>query len=281
MAMTRRKFLGAVAVVGAGSAAGLEGFLVEPHSLEVTHHKVGREDPSGGPTLRIVQITDLHLEDVNDHVVRVAEAVNRSLPDIVTITGDSVNGARGLGALGDFLDLLASGPPKYAIYGNWERWAGIDPGNLGATYEARNGRLLVNESVVHQQGGAEVLITGLDDMVEGEPDYARAMAARPPAPNHLLLEHCPEFRDHLAPSEPIPSLMLSGHTHGGQVNLFGWAPVLPRGSGRYVRGWYRDRQRGGPVRPDLYVSRGIGTVTLPVRFGSPPEIAVFDWSLAA
>ncbi|MBA3583528.1 MAG: metallophosphoesterase, partial [Gemmatimonadetes bacterium] len=156
--MTRRKFLGAVAVVGAGSAAGLEGFLVEPHSLEVTHHKVGREDPSGGPTLRIVQITDLHLEDVNDHVVRVAEAVNRSLPDIVTITGDSVNGARGLGALGDFLDLLASGPPKYAIYGNWERWAGIDPGDLGATYEARNGRLLVNESVVHQQGGAEVLI---------------------------------------------------------------------------------------------------------------------------
>ncbi len=280
MAMTRRKFLGAVAVVGAGSAAGLEGFLVEPHSLEVTHHKVDREDPSGGPTLRLVQITDLHLEDVSDHVVRVAEAVNRSLPDIVTITGDSVNGARGLGALGDFLGLLASGPPKYAIYGNWERWAGIDPGDLGATYEARNGRLLVNESVVHEQGGAEVLITGLDDLVEGEPDYARAMAAQPPAANHLLLEHCPEFRDHLVPSEP-PSLMLSGHTHGGQVNLFGWAPVLPRGSGRYVRGWYRDRQRGGPVRPELYVSRGIGTVTLPVRFGSPPEIAVFDWSLAA
>ncbi|HEU0012912.1 MAG TPA: hypothetical protein VFQ45_04475, partial [Longimicrobium sp.] len=67
------------------------------------------------------------------------------------------------------------------------------------------------------------------------------------------------------------TLMLSGHTHGGQVNLFGWAPVLPRGSGRYVRGWFRD-----PGAIPLYVSRGIGTSQYPVRLGSPPELALFD-----
>jgi hypothetical protein len=67
--------------------------------------------------------------------------------------------------------------------------------------------------------------------------------------------------------------MLAGHTHGGQVAPFGIATVLPRGCGRYVAGWYRE---GGPP---LFVSRGIGTSSLPVRIGASPELARFDWSL--
>lgn len=274
MAMTRRKLLAALAAAGAGSAFGIDGFVVEPNSLTVTRHAVNLTGGSGGPMMRIVQITDLHLERLGDHARRVAEAANGAAPDLVVITGDSINGPEGLGTLGAFLDLLDPEPPKYAIYGNWERWARIRPDVLGAAYGARNCRLLVNESVVHEHRGAEILITGLDDLARGRPDYDRAMAGWSPPPNHLLLEHCPGFRDYL-PRSQLPSFMLSGHTHGGQVNFFGWAPVLPTGSGRYLRGWYRDGW------PHLYVSRGIGTVTLPVRFGSPPEIAVFDWSLAA
>jgi predicted MPP superfamily phosphohydrolase len=68
-------------------------------------------------------------------------------------------------------------------------------------------------------------------------------------------------------------LILSGHTHGGQVCLGGWAPVLPRGSGRYVAGWYTD----GAI--PLYVSRGLGTTMLPIRFGAVPEIAYFEIAL--
>jgi predicted MPP superfamily phosphohydrolase len=64
--------------------------------------------------------------------------------------------------------------------------------------------------------------------------------------------------------------MLSGHTHGGQVTVGGWAPLVPPGSGRYVRGWFR-----GDGAPPLYVSRGIGTSVLPIRFGATPELAVF------
>ena len=67
--------------------------------------------------------------------------------------------------------------------------------------------------------------------------------------------------------------MLSGHTHGGQVTFGGWAPVTPVGSGRYVAGWYR-----GSAIP-LYVSRGLGETALPIRFGCPPEIAVFEWEV--
>lgn len=66
------------------------------------------------------------------------------------------------------------------------------------------------------------------------------------------------------------TLMLSGHTHGGQIAVGGWAPLVPPGSGRYVRGWFR-----GDGAPPLYVSRGIGTSVLPLRFGATPELAVF------
>lgn len=113
---------------------------------------------------------------------------------------------------------------------------------------------------------------GLDDLVGGRPDTRRAFAGTEAADAHLLLAHCPEHRDRLAlapspfeaavPSAADPAeitMMLSGHTHGGQVNLFGWAPMLPQGSGRYVRGWFRD-----PGRVPLYVCRGIGTSVLPV-----------------
>jgi predicted MPP superfamily phosphohydrolase len=67
--------------------------------------------------------------------------------------------------------------------------------------------------------------------------------------------------------------MLSGHTHGGQIAPFGLAPFRPRGSGRYVSGWYRD------AVPALYVSRGIGTSVIDARYRAVPEVPVFDWEL--
>ena len=194
--------------------------------------------------------------------------------------------------LGAFLDLLQSGVPKYAVLGNWEYLGQVNLERLARVYEARNCRLLVNETVVHRQQDAEVLITGMDDLVEGSPQLARALRGVEPRRHHLLLVHCPEYRDHLMLSNGSHSagkgagvdaamisryaspVVLAGHTHGGQVNLFGFAPWLPKGSGRYLSGWYRDGE------PALYVSRGLGTVELPIRFGAPPEIAQFEWHLS-
>ena len=118
---------------------------------------------------------------------------------------------------------------------------------------------------------------------EPPPVPRRAFAATEAADAHLLLAHCPEHRDRLA-LPPLPfegaapaafdparlTMMLSGHTHGGQVRVLGWTPVVPRGSGRYLRGWFSD-----PGAVPLYVSRGIGMSMLPMRLGSPPEVAVF------
>jgi predicted MPP superfamily phosphohydrolase len=240
----------------------------------------------------MVQLTDLHLQRVGAHEHHIAETVNALAPDLVLITGDSIDRRDHLPELGAFLDLLQPGVPKYAILGNWEYQGEVNIARLANVYAARNCRLLVNETIVHRHNGGELLITGLDDLVAGSPRIERALKGVEPRPHHIVLEHCPAYRDHLTQSPErsspgqreelegadlsryAPQYVLSGHTHGGQVTILGWAPWLPVGCGRYLSGWYRD------ASPALYVSRGLGTSTLPIRFGAPPEVAEFELFLA-
>ncbi len=252
---------------------GVEGLVLGPHRLTITRHQVTKPGAAAGQQLRIVQLTDLHLRGLGEYEERVAAEVNALDADVVVLTGDSIDQQKRLGVLGTFLDWLES-PYKYAILGNWERWIfGDDIAPLEAIYATHDTQLLVNESVEHEHHGHSLLITGLDDYIGGEADYESAVRDQPSPANHLLLQHCPEFRDHLDGTTWSPDLMLAGHTHGGQVQVLGIAPVRPRGSGRYVQGWYRDRE------PHLYVSPGLGTVLVPVRLGAPPEITVFDWTV--
>jgi len=261
-------------------ATGFDATFVETRRHQVSQHRLGRPDATG-PTLRMVQLSDLHLRGVGGHEEAIAESVAELRPDVILFTGDSIDRQDNMSHLGDFLGLLDRRAPMYAILGNWERWASVDLSQLRETFESADCHLLINESVVHEHSGARLLITGLDDLVGGRPDPEAAMSGAPREPNHLLLAHCPEQRDLLGLAEPAgegdramaPDYILSGHTHGGQVAFFGWAPLRPRGCGPYLAGWYR----GGAS--DMYVSRGLGTSGLPIRFGSVPEVAVFDWRL--
>lgn len=283
--MTRRRWIAGIAgALVAGTA--VDAFAVEPNLVSVTRHRVGA---SRGHPARITQLTDLHLQAVGRHEARIAEAVAGLQPDLIVFTGDSVDDARNVDLLADFVALLPVGTPKLAILGNWEHWAGVDLPRLTRMYERGNCRLLRNESVVIPLAGAELLVTGLDDLVGGAPDIGAALRGVEPRADHLLLAHCPTHRDVFSraarppgqdragidPRLLNPQLMLAGHTHGGQIAPFGWAPLRPRGSGRYTRGWYRD------AAIPLYVSRGLGTSVIPARFCAPPEVAHFEWSLSA
>jgi hypothetical protein len=283
--MNRRRFLavsGAAAATGAAALGGYAGF-VEPGRVRFTHHHANARTSPDQREVTLVQITDLHLQSVDGMHRRIAARVNALRPDLVLFTGDSVDRRDRLGALASLLALFDARTPRYAILGNWEHWSGVDVGELADVYRRANGRLLVNESAVHDVRGRALRVTGLDDLIGGRPDPRTAFGNADAADAHLLLAHCPEHRDRLAlppvpfdGAAPVPAdagritMMLSGHTHGGQVNVLGWTPVLPQGSGRYVRGWFRDA--GGVP---LYVSRGIGTSVVPVRLGAPPEVAVF------
>lgn len=288
--MTRRRWIAGMAGVAGALVAGtaVDAFAIEPRRVVVTRHPVG---PPGGRVIRIVQLSDLHLREIGGHEERVAATVTELRPDVVVLTGDAIDRAGDIPLLASFLALLPPVHAKLAILGNWEHWAGVDLSRLADTYDRAGWQLLRNETAALPFGSAHLLVTGLDDLVGGRPDVGRALRAVAPAPDHLVLAHCPMQRDVYAPTsgllpglpapeevDPLllkPRFMLSGHTHGGQIAPFGWAPLRPQGSGRYVSGWYHDR---GTF--PLYVSRGIGTSVVPARLGAPPEVALFEWSLA-
>jgi predicted MPP superfamily phosphohydrolase len=289
MRLKRRDLLrgGAALVAGGALTAGIDGLCLTPFKLDVTHHHFGAPAPTGGPAtevmptpaesrrLRIAHVSDLHLQRVGPLEERVLEALHSLAPDLLVITGDSLSAARGEGPLVDFLAACPDVPHRLAILGNWEISSGVPVERLRAHHERHGFDLLVNRSVRVAFGDRSMRITGFDDFRQGHPDPVAAFAGEDPCDHHLVLAHCPVHRDKLAlPPEHPADLVLSGHTHGGQVAPGGVALLTPPGSGRYVAGWYRD---GGPP---LFVSRGIGTSTVPIRIGSVPELACIDWHLA-
>lgn len=254
------------------------GRLIEPNLFVVTNHRLNLEISSNLGSLKIVQISDLHLKKFNDRAQRIAEQVNKLQPDIVVFTGDSIDNAIQVDAYDRFLSILDRQTPKYAILGNWEYNSGVNLDRLAKIYATYNCLLLVNESILYKHGDRSLLITGIDDLV-GDPNLVKSLQNFNPNPNHLLLAHSPAYVDLFSTAELKvlskykPQYMLTGHTHGGQIAFFGFAPILPPRSGNYVSGWYQTNSIS------MYVSRGLGVSVLPMRIGSVPEIGYFEWAL--
>jgi len=272
---TRRRLLVGAGLVGGGlaTAAAVDGFLVTPGRLRTTDHALG--SPGTRPKVRLAQVSDLHLRSMGRLETQLLTALHDSRADLLLFTGDMIDRRLDLWRLETFLRECPAGPRRFAILGNWEYWAGVPTEALERLYDRHGVELLVNRSVEVAVAGTRVRVTGLDDLRGGRPDPSTALESSAPTPNHLVLAHCPLCRDSVAlPAEHPADLMLAGHTHGGQVAVFGHPLVLPEGSGRYVAGWYRD------AGPPMYVSRGIGTSLLPVRLGTPPELVRIDWAVA-
>ena len=280
--MNRRTFL--AASTGLALGIGADALGVEPADVELSEHEVNARADARQRRVLFAQISDLHIHRVGAMHRRIAAEVNARRPHFVLLTGDLIDRVQDLPVAEEFLRLLDADTRKYAVLGNWEHWCGVDAGVLGATYARHSCRLLVNETFVHWVDGRSVAVTGLDDL-EGKPDLVAALRGVSPADRHLVIAHSPAWHDRMdadareivvdgAVVKPGVDLapyhvdvVLSGHSHGGQVSVAGWAPMLPRGVGRYVRGWFRD------VHPPLFVSRGVGTSVVPVRLGSRPEVA--------
>ena len=260
----------------------LNALVIEPNRFVVTQHQLNQINTNTKTntkgSIKVIQISDLHLKKFNARAKEIAQRVNELQPNLILFTGDSIDKAEQLDGFNKFLSILDQKTAKYAILGNWEYWANIDIERLKKVYSTYNCRLLINESVVYKYGDKSLLITGLDDLVS-EPDLVKSLENVTPNPNHILLAHSPAYRDSFNKQELEkidqykPEYMLSGHTHGGQLSFFGFAPLRPSGSGRYTSGWYRDG------RISLYVSRGLGVSVLPVRMGAVPEISYFEWFL--
>jgi predicted MPP superfamily phosphohydrolase len=244
-------------------------WLIEPYLLEVTEHNVSAGPKTDRP-IRVVQLSDLHMQSVGDRERAVATEVTRLKPDLVVLSGDVIDRADTLAVLDSFLGLL--GPVhKVAVLGNWEYWSGLDLESLRALYENKhNVKLLINRAAEYQFGNRTLRVIGLDDFTAGKPDMSSLENAESRVPS-IVIQHSPGWFETLAATTTDRrfTLCLSGHTHGGQATLFGFALWMPRGSGRFTAGHHI------ATMCPIYISRGIGTSVLPIRFMAKPEIAVF------
>jgi predicted MPP superfamily phosphohydrolase len=266
---SRRKFIITSLIAVIFSA--LYPFWFESYLFASPRFRVTGKKSFGG--YKILQVSDIHIQSVNTFLKRIARKINRIQPDLIVVTGDSVDRQRNMSELKKFLGLISKDIPKIAITGNWEYWGRIDLEELRSVYEDHNCKLLINEHHTIQVGENTILVSGLDDYIGGKQDFS-ILSNLPIDPDfHIVLAHCPQQRDFIemnVESSDEIDLILSGHTHGGQVNLLGYIPFIPNGSGEYISGWYKE------AKPHLYVSKGIGTSIHPVRFGARAEIATFE-----
>lgn len=278
--ITRRHLLTA----GLAGAAGLALYSseVERHWLEVTELEVKLNNlPAAFDGLRIVQLSDIHLDEFTEpfflrHVVK---KINQIHPDMVFLTGDFVtDGIRGR----RFADEAAwqcaamlkglECSQLYAVLGNHDVLVGAK--KVIAALTDSGITVLRNTFLPLERAGGRIWLAGVDDPLVGRPnpDLAIPVSIRnQPDEPVVLMCHAPDYVRRLQeqPAGQAVSLMLSGHTHGGQIRLPFLGPVfLPPMGRHYVKGIFR---LGGL---QLYVNRGIGTVDLPLRFNCPPEITL-------
>jgi predicted MPP superfamily phosphohydrolase len=269
MRVTRRGFLlGCLAVGVVATPAAWYGGIYEPGDIEVVRRRIGIPKlPSKLDGLTAVQISDLHLNGTSDVHSRMVAEVKKLKPDVILFTGDLIDEQS---ALADGHAIFASWQPPlgiWAVPGNWDHTATNDQIDLlTRSLESAKVQFLVNRSAQLEDG---LWLAGVDDPSSSHEDIGDAMRDIPSSAARILLAHSPDIVNSL--QDTTFGLVLAGHTHGGQVNLpfFNGAWLKDGASHEYVQGLYD--VHGSP----LYVNRGIGTTTLPIRLGARPEITQF------
>jgi predicted MPP superfamily phosphohydrolase len=269
--LTRRQFLRGLAAAGlvGVSATAAYASLFEIHDYELTETEIFlRELPAAFENFRIVQVSDVHHSSLVslDEVRRVAELAQGARPDIVVLTGDYTTARRSyIEPCAEVLGTLQAPAGVWAVLGNHDYYT---DGELTRRALKRRGIGVLDNTHTEVTRGADALqLAGVDDWSWGYADWAKAVGKLDRSRPSVLLSHEPQVFD--LPEVAGVSLILSGHTHGGQVSLpFVGAPARFLEEFKYLRGRY---ERAGA---QLYVSRGTGVVGLPIRFGARPEIAV-------
>lgn len=263
--VTRRDFMKGIAAAGIGAAAGAGsyGFLYERNRIGVTHETI---EVSGLPRahagLRVGFITDLHRSITGTHemAAQAVELLMAERPDLIVLGGDYVTWTerRYMEPAAEALAPLSAPHGVFAVLGNHD-----DDREMPAALVAKHFTVLRDTRTRLTINGEILDIAGLRYWTHRIGDIRRVLKGM--SPNTILLAHTPK-RLVEAAALSVP-LMLSGHTHGGQIVLPGLGAIAARefpvvsGSAR------RDNTA-------VFVSRGVGTVYVPVRISCPPEVAM-------
>jgi predicted MPP superfamily phosphohydrolase len=225
---------------------------------------------------RIALVTDLHhgWGVPTAWLEAVAARCSALGPDLVVLGGDFVSHARtDLRHLDRVVASFAAPDGVVAVLGNHDHWVGADA--VTAVLEREGVDVLVNRHRLVRRGAAALAVAGVDDFKHGATRLDRALGAVGPRIPRVLASHNPDLIGYL-PDDLRVDLMLSGHTHNGQLHLPWVGPLsVPSQFGaRYLHGLKR---RGATW---LYVSAGVGTAALPWRWRNPPELPVLRLEVA-
>ena len=303
--ISKRNFLkGLGAFIAGGVGLGTYAFGIEPRRLSIKRYRV--TPPNWPPNLKLkfAVIADLHACEPWMPVSRVEEivaAANALEPDAMLLLGDytsehhwvqaSVPDAEWAGALGKLKAPLGA----HAILGNHDWWndhktqlAFAGPPKCRAHLEAAGLKVYENDVLRLEKNGQPFWLAGLGDQWAF---YRNRDRLRPRSENERFgfrgVDDLPGMLAKITGNAPVimmahepdvfprvssrVSLTLSGHTHGGQVQLFGYAPIVPsRYGSRFLYGHIVEDQR------HLIVSGGLGCSGIPVRFGRPPEVLLVE-----
>jgi uncharacterized protein len=270
--MQRRTFL-RLAFYGSIAAGGAYTGLVEHRIVRTNHYRIPVQNlPTAFEGFRIVHLTDIHYgllvsENFVRHVVRRA---NEAGGDIIVCTGDYVhkrNTDEELNVVWPLLSELKAPLGVYAVLGNHDHWASTKRSIYWLEQTGFNLRCICNRL---EKGGEYLWLAGAGDYTEDHVCLDNIVGDIPEEDCRIVLSHNPDTADSHYTSRV--DLMISGHTHGGQVVLpFIGAPVLP-----VVNKTYSSGLKQSPKGESVFISRGLGWAIAPVRFNCLPEIAVLE-----
>ncbi len=236
------------------------GIYLHTNTLVVTYHKI--ELNTGSRKLRVAHISDLHTKGMGSLEDQLVKALGKEKPDIIVITGDLATPSGTIEGYESVLKKLKASKGVYFVQGNWKFWEPIS--ELEKIFERTHIKNVTN--LVHQIG-PDLWIAGFDDSEEGNPEI-KLLDLIPKSAFKIGIFHSPVFFEKVA---GFINLGFAGHSHGGQIRFpFIGQLWVPEGTGEFVEGWFEKN------RSKLFVSRGIGTSILPIRFNCSPELAIVD-----
>ncbi len=195
------------------------------------------------------------------------ETANRLKPDIIALTGDYISHDRRYAApCAELLGRLRARHGVFAVLGNHDHWT--DAALITDLFRAEGITVLVNQGMRFERNGEAFWLAGVDDTMVGLEDLSLALAGARESEMKLLLAHNPIILRRAARANV--DFVLSGHTHGGQVKFRSEQSASGRPRRRLLRGLGRQGET------QIYVTRGVGTVVLPIRYGCPPEVSLLE-----
>ncbi|MGC9015123.1 MAG: metallophosphoesterase [Thermoproteota archaeon] len=249
-------------------------FVIEPNFITTTTYiKVYIEKlPKDFNGFRIVHITDLHFGSLGLPIKysRVLEKVRTLRPDLIAVTGDLVSNKESAKEALNFVVELSKISDVYLVFGNWDHWSALNISDFEDATNRSRIRVLLNKNVAVRRNGSLIYVAGVDDPYSGYDDLESALRNIKEGSVVVLLAHSPQIIDKCIGKV---DLVLSGHTHGGQVVIPFLGPLfvpLPSKYRKFTYGYFDLNET------KMFVSRGVGTSILPVRFLCPPEVAVIE-----